>query len=68
MSWFAEHRIEWISETLRVFGYINRQHLMRKFDISVAQAAIDFREFQKRFPNAMEYDKSRKAYFATSTS
>ena len=62
MNWFANHRMDWIAETLRVFGYINREHLVRKFEISVPQAAIDFKNFQRRYPDAMEYDKSQKRY------
>lgn len=65
MSWFSDRRLEWIAETLRIFGFINRQHLVLKFDISLPQAANDFREFQKRYPDAMKYDVRRKAYVAT---
>lgn len=61
-SWFVEQRMDWIAETLRVFGFINRAHIERKFGVSVAQAAIDLREFQKRHPNAMTYDRSAKRY------
>lgn len=65
MRWFARHRQEWIFETLRVFGYINRDHIVKKFGVSIAQAAVDFREFQKENPGVMEYDKSAKRYVAT---
>ena len=64
MRWFEQHRMEWIEETLRVFGYINREHLMKKFGVSAPQAANDFREFQKIRPGAMEYDKRAKRYVA----
>lgn len=64
MRWFARHRLEWIAETLRVFGYINREHVVKKFGVSMAQAAVDFREFQKENPGVMEYDKSGKRYVA----
>lgn len=56
--------MQWIAETLHVFGYINRGHLMRKFGVSAPQAAIDFREFQKRNPKAMTYDARAKRYVA----
>ena len=56
--------MEWIEETLRVFGYINREHVMKKFGVSAPQAANDFREFQKLRPSAMKYDKSAKRYIA----
>jgi hypothetical protein len=64
MRWFEQHRQEWIAETLRVFGFIQRQHLMRKFGISMPQASADLQRFQKDNPNAMEYDPSGKHYIA----
>lgn len=67
MSWFSDQRMEWITETLRVFGHINRKHLMRKFAISEPQAVIDLREYRKRFPGTMEYDAHRKTYVPTQT-
>ena len=63
-NWFLEQRMEWIAETLRVFGFLNRVHIERKFWISTPQAALDIREFQKRHPDAMTYDKSAKQYIA----
>ncbi len=36
MKWFEQHRQDWIAEMLRVYGFINRDHLMRKFGISPA--------------------------------
>jgi hypothetical protein len=61
-SWADDYRQNWIAETLRVFGFINRVHLMRKFDISTPQAANDFARFMRERPGAMTYDKSRKCY------
>lgn len=63
--WFERHRMEWIAETLRIFGFINRDHLVRKFGVSTAQTAIDFARFQKLHPAAMTYNKSAKRYEAT---
>lgn len=62
--WAKRQRMEWIQETLRIFGFINREHLMRKFEISMPQAAKDFSDFQKIWPDAMEYDLSQKKYVA----
>ena len=62
MKWFEQHRMEWIAETLRVFGFINRGHLMRKFGLSTPQASHDLQEFQRRYPGRMEYDASAKRY------
>ena len=64
MKWFASHRQDWIKEMLGIYGFINRQHLQRKFGISDAQAALDFREFQEQNPDAMHYDASEKTYRA----
>lgn len=63
--WFERHRMEWIAETLRVFGFINREHLERKFGISTPQASADLAAFQRTYPGAMAYDLSAKRYIAT---
>ena len=66
MRWFEQHRMEWIAEILRVFGYINREHLMRKFGLS-APSAERFSGIPKLRPGVMEYDKSAKCYVAKPT-
>ncbi len=65
MNWFAQRRQEWIGEMLEVYGFINRFHLARKFGISTAQAANDFRAFHKNRPDAMRYLARKKIYYAT---
>ncbi len=65
MSWFLDHRMRWIAETLRVFGFINRGHLQRKFELSRVQASKDLNLFLKLYPGVMAYDLSRKRYAAT---
>lgn len=54
----------WITETLRVFGYINREHLMRKFGISQPQASKDLQTFARQSPGAMRYNLHAKRYEA----
>lgn len=56
--------MDWIGETLRVFGYINREHLIRKFGLSTPQASHDLQQFQKLNPGTMEYDKCAKRYIS----
>jgi hypothetical protein len=63
--WFEQQRLDWIAETLRVFGFINRGHLQRKFDISKPQASADLAAFMRAHPTAMTYDRSAKRYVAT---
>lgn len=43
-------------------GVLSRQDIMGIGEVSVNQASIDLREIQKRLPNLMGYDKSRKCY------
>ena len=62
MTWCERHRQEWIAEMLVVYGFINREHLQRKFGISVPQASKDLQTFQRAHPHAMDYDLSRKCY------
>ncbi len=64
MRWCEQQRQDWIAETLRVFGFINREHLMRKFGISQPQASADLAAFQRAHPTAMTYDGSAKHYVA----
>lgn len=63
-SWFVNHRQEWISEIVRIFGFINREHLQKKFDISTPQASLDLRLFQERNPGRIEYNRAAKRYEA----
>jgi len=61
-SWFFQHRQDWIAEAIRIFGFINRVHLERKFEISTAQASLDIRHFMERNPEALTYNKTAKRY------
>jgi hypothetical protein len=60
MRWFEQYRLNWIAETLRVFGFINREHLERKFSLSTPQASADLARFRRAYPTAMTYDVSAK--------
>jgi hypothetical protein len=60
--WFTNYRMEWIAETLRVFGFINREHIMRKFGLSTPQASLDLRRFQKMHPDALIYNLTEKKF------
>lgn len=61
-TWFADYRQDWIAEMLHVYGFINRDHLMRKFGISTPQASLDLAQFQRTHPHTMRYDLTRKCY------
>lgn len=62
MSWCEQQRLLWIAEMLTIYGYINRDHLQRKFGISRPQASKDLRTFARTRPGFMRYDVNRKAY------
>jgi DeoR/GlpR family transcriptional regulator of sugar metabolism len=62
MNWFEQRRIEWIAEMLTIYGFINREHLMRKFGISQPQASNDLRTFDARSPGFMVYNLATKRY------
>lgn len=61
-AWFQEHRLEWARESIKIFGFLNREHLMLKFGISAPQAAKDFGEAKKRWPRLFHYNSIRKRY------
>lgn len=65
MRWFERYRMEWIAETLYIYGFINRGHIVRKFGISIIQASHDLNQFQKVKPGLMRYDQSAKQYVRT---
>jgi hypothetical protein len=54
----------WIAETIRVFGFINREHIERKFGVSTPQASTDLAAFKERNPRAIVYNVSTKRYEA----
>jgi hypothetical protein len=61
-NWFARKRCAWIAEMLDIYGFINREHLTKKFGISVPQATNDLRRFQELHPEAMTYNSRTKRY------
>lgn len=62
--WYKQYRMKWIEESLRIYGFINREHVMRKFGISTPQASKDLMEYQRLYPSALHYDVSLKKYVA----
>lgn len=61
-QWFIEQRQGFIADHLREFGTINRQDLMKKFDISKPQASQDLSRFSRENPGFMTYDGKAKTY------
>ena len=61
-TWFEKTRLEWIHEKLGIYGFIRREHLIKKFGISVPQASIDFRKYVLKYPRKVFYNPHSKRY------
>lgn len=61
-TWFKEQRLEWIRESVLIFGFIKREHIQKKFNVSVPQASLDLSDAMITWPGLMKYDKSAKRY------
>ena len=61
-TWFVRKRQEWIAETIRIFGFINREHIQLKFGVSTPQASYDLQKFQADNPGSIVYNTSTKRY------
>jgi len=63
-NWFHQTRIAWIKESVEIFGFINREHVQRKFGVSTPQASYDIRDAMKAWPDLMRYNTATKRYEA----
>ena len=63
MRYFEKLRVEWIIESLEIFGFINREHVCKKFGVTSQIASKDFGTVQKLHPHLMRYDTSTKCYW-----
>jgi hypothetical protein len=61
-QWFRQQRIEWIIENVKVFGFMKRDHVMRKFEVSPDQATKDLRSILQNYPGLMAYNTSTRRY------
>lgn len=67
-NWFKEQRLAWIGEILPIYGFINRNHIERKFRVSTPQASMDLRDYMKAYPKNIQYDATKKQYMWTGKS
>ena len=63
--WSVEQRLAFIERRLYWDGQINRSDLVDQFSISVPQASADLSTYESAAPGNMHYDKSAKAYLAS---
>jgi hypothetical protein len=64
MRWAKRQRLNFIRDTLLLYGRINRADLTERFEISVPQASIDIRDARAEWPSLMAYDATAKCYVA----
>ncbi|MCB1476592.1 MAG: hypothetical protein H6883_07035 [Rhodobiaceae bacterium] len=64
MKWFKQRRVEWIIEMAAIYGYINRDHIRRKFGVSTPQASLDIADALSQTSH-LQYDRSGKRYVWT---
>jgi hypothetical protein len=64
--WSVERRLEFIDYRLYWSGRINRGDLIDYFEISMPQASADISQYLEGAEGNAEYDKTAKAYVATS--
>lgn len=64
LKYAQRERVIFLDRCLTWRGAANRRDLMERFQISSAQAAIDFRTYLQLAPVPPEYDPVRKAYIA----
>ena len=61
-KYFINLQLEWMHESLRVYGYINRSHLMTKYGQSNANSALDLKAFHERYPGFCKYNTVTMRY------
>jgi WYL domain len=64
--WGQARRLEFIDSRLCWHGRINRKEITEFFKISVPQASLDLSEYQALAPGNVVYDRTEKAYLASS--
>ncbi len=63
LSWSALQRLRFIEFRLLWDRQFNRGDLVSAFGISIPQATLDIREYIKRAPDNIDYNRSERRYF-----
>lgn len=61
-EWFKAQRQGFIDATLAQFGQINREDIVREFDVSVITASTDISTYLASTERSVRYDTSAKVY------
>lgn len=61
-DWFQQRRREFIAASFRQFGQIRRTDIAREFEVTLAVASKDIRDFLAEDPPPVIYDVTAKCY------
>lgn len=62
LRWQVRQRMLFIEGRMNAPGFIQRRHLEDQFQISKQQASVDLKNYMRRCPGRITYDKSAKRY------
>lgn len=62
MRYFEQLRQAWIVEMVGIYGFINRDHVVKKFGVTTQVVSSDFNKVRDKYPDLMYYDPSEKCY------
>lgn len=65
LKYAQKERLIFLDKCITWKGMANRRDLIERFDVSTAQAALDFKAYLERATSTPQYDKARKAYFSS---
>ena len=55
-------RLFWILDAVAVYGFVARDHLVRRFGLSARQASADLAEAARRHPDRLQYNAQTRRY------
>jgi len=67
LPWRLRQRFIFLEQRLYWEGRINRADLMQAFEVSAPQASADIDRYRDEAPGNVEYDRSQKLYFPSTT-
>jgi len=62
MSEVVDRQRKFVRDYVAAHGQVKRRHVCDAFGVSISWASVIFRDFLKTFPDAIRYDKHRRAY------
>jgi len=54
--------LTWIVESVAVYGFVARRHVVRQFGVPARQASAALADAARRFPDRLQYHRQRRRY------